>query len=152
MITVKKSPMADTRTCDWSKATKDDLLKNSQQHIKDVQQAICFFINGLAQAGHVHDHTKLSGIDGFHKDFSCGFKTTDWWDNHRKTERHHLEKEDGIRDDVNLIDVIEFVCDCVMAGRARSGKVRELIISDETLRKAFTNTWQLLDSEVSVKD
>ena len=35
-IEIEKSPTADTRTCDWSKVTKQELLKSSKMHIKDV--------------------------------------------------------------------------------------------------------------------
>jgi len=31
MITIKKSATADTRTCDWSKVTKDQLKGGSEQ-------------------------------------------------------------------------------------------------------------------------
>lgn len=152
MIEIKKSTCADTRSCDWSKVTKEQLLQQSLQHIGDVKEAICFFIDKLYEARGDHDHTKITHIDDFHKDFSCGFKTQDWYAMHKATERHHLETPDGIRDDVNLIDVLECVADCVMAGIGRSGTVRPSGISDETLRKALNNTMDLLASQVVVID
>ncbi len=54
------------------------------------------------------------------------------------------DKADGVPDDVNLLDVLEHVADCVMAGMARSGSVYELKLSDELLQKAFKNTVKLL--------
>jgi len=152
MIEIKKSTCADTRSCDWSKVTKEQLLQQSKQHIDDVQRAISYLTAYLIHASDTHDHTKLSHIDEFHKDFSCGFKTQDWYDMHKATERHHLETPDGIRDDVNLIDVLECVADCVMAGMGRSGTVRPSGISDETLRKALNNTVEMLASQVVVID
>ena len=152
MIKIKKSTCADTRSCDWSKVTKEQLYQNSISHIKDVQQAGAFFQCEIAKQFDIHDHTKLGNIDEFHKDFSCGFKTQDWYDMHKATERHHLETPDGIRDDVNLIDVLECVADCVMAGMGRSGTVRPSGISDETLRKALNNTVEMLASQVVVID
>jgi hypothetical protein len=152
MIKIKSSKFADTRSCDWSKVTKEQLLQQSQQHIADVYHAIGFFQQELFVAKCDHDHTKLTHIDDFHKDFSCGFATQDWYAMHKATERHHLEAEDGIRDDVNLIDVLECVADCVMAGMGRSGTVRPSGISDETLRKALNNTFDLLASQVVVED
>ena len=76
-----------------------------------------------------------------------GFKQTTWWDNHRKVNRHHLLQADaGVPEDVNLIDVLDMICDCVMAGMARSGSVYSLqTLTLEVLRRAFENTvWSFL--------
>jgi hypothetical protein len=53
---------------------------------------------------------------------------------------------------VNLIDVIEYISDCVMAGMARSGSVFPLVASDELLRRAFENTVALLSSQITVRE
>jgi hypothetical protein len=42
------------------------------------------------------------------------------------------------------------ICDCVMAGMARSGSVYPLKISAEVLRRAFENTVDLLKANVKV--
>jgi len=105
----------------------------------------------LSEAARVHDHDKISDIDGFHRDFVTGFTQTEWWDNHRKVNRHHLLNEDGIPADVNLIDVLDMIADCVMAGMARSGSVYALNLNPEVLRKAFDNTVELLKSQVVVE-
>ena len=56
-------------------------------------------------------------------------------------------------EDVNLIDVIEMICDCVCAGMARSGKFREFKLSDEILQKAVSNTVKMcLESVIIEKD
>jgi hypothetical protein len=150
MIKIKKSPIADTRTCDFTSVTKEQLLRSSKQHIADVQSAMFHFMFLIKAAAEAHDHTKLSQIDGFHADFLTGFKSTKWWDNHRKQERHHLGQLDGVRDDVNLIDVLEYVADCVMAGMARSGTVYDIAIDSDVLMRAFKNTCELLKREVAV--
>jgi len=152
MITIKKSPTADTRTCDWSKVTKEQLLGASEMHIDDVHKGLLFFGGQLQGAALIHDADKLSDIDGFHRDFQTGFKETVWWERHRKINRHHLNVEDGVPYDVNLIDVIEHIVDCVMAGMARSGNVYELKLPDEVLRKAFANTVDLLRANVVVAE
>jgi len=36
MITIQQSQTADTRTCDYTKVTKETLLASSRQHIGDV--------------------------------------------------------------------------------------------------------------------
>ena len=102
-------------------------------------------------ASNAHDHDKFSGIDHFYSDFKTEFKETGWWDNHRKVNRHHLLAEDGIPDDVNLVDVLDMIVDCVMAGMARSGSVYPLEIQPEVLMNAFRNTVDLLKSQVVVE-
>lgn len=150
MITIQKSPTADTRTCDFAKTTKETLLESSRVHIMDVVKAMMFFAGKLGEAAGCHDYDKLTEIDWFHSDFVTGFKETGWWDNHRKIHRHHLAHEDGVPAYVNLIDILEYIADCVMAGMARSGDVYNLDMTPELLERAFKNTVALLKSEVVV--
>jgi hypothetical protein len=150
MIQVTPSPTADTRTCDYANVSRETLLASSRQHIDDVGRALMFFNRVIHDAAARHDHDKISDIDGFHADFVTGFAQTGWWDRHRTLNRHHLNAEDGIPTDVNLIDVLDFIADCVMAGMARSGQVRPLELPDELLRRAFVNTVRLLVRQVVV--
>lgn len=150
MITVEKSPTADTRTCDVSKVEKQQLLESSRQHIADVGAALGFFAAKLTEAASVHDYDKLTDIDWFFEDFKTKFEQTGWWDNHRKIHRHHLGQDDGVPDNVNLLDVLEYIADCVMAGMARSGEVYPLELGDDVLRRAFENTAELMKSQVTV--
>jgi hypothetical protein len=151
MITIRRSPTADTRTCDFAHTSKETLLASSVQHIQDVQSAMAFFYGRLVDAADDHDRDKLTDIDGFHRDFLTGFAQHDWWDRHRKLNRHHLLETDGVPADVNLIDVLDMVADCVMAGMARSGSVYPLNLPAETLMKAFQNTVEMLKAEVRVE-
>ena len=151
MIEIEKSATADTRTCDFANTTKETLLASSRQHIGDVVKALAFFSSKLIEAAGAHDYDKLTTIDWFHSDFLTGFKESGWWDNHRRIHRHHLSREDGIPEDVNLLDILEYIADCVMAGMARSGSVYDLTLPPGTLEKAFTNTTNLLKAEVVVK-
>lgn len=150
MINIQQSQTADTRTCDFATVTKDTLLASSKQHIGDVREALQFFSRRIAQAMLDHDTDKLTDIDGFHADFVTGFKQTGWWDRHRTINRHHLTQDDGIPTDVNLIDVRDFIADCVMAGMARSGSVYPLHLSPELLERAFQNTVELLKAQIIV--
>jgi hypothetical protein len=152
MISVNKSETADTRTCDLANTSKDTVLASSLQHIGDVVKALSFFQSLITEAIGKHDYDKLTLIDWFHSDFVTGFKQTGWWDNHRKIHRHHLANTDGVPNDVNLVDVLEYIADCVMAGMAHSGKVYELELSDDVLRKAFRNTATLLINQIIVCD
>lgn len=152
MITIKPSPTADTRTCEFSKVTKGELFQSSCQHITDVWAALGFFCEMLAQAGVHHDPDKISDIDGFHADFLTGFQRHEWWDRHRKLNRHHLAESDGVPEDVNLIDVLDYIADCVMAGMARSGSVYDLHLEAGLLERAFQNTVALLKANVQVDE
>lgn len=151
MITIQKSPTADTRTCDFANVERETLVRSSLTHIQDVGKALAFLSGKLTEAASVHDYDKLTLIDWFHREFAGGFKETGWWDNHRKIHRHHLAQEDGVPVDVNLLDVLEYISDCVMAGMARSGEVYELVVTPELLLTAFKNTVILLKNEVRIE-
>lgn len=152
MITINKSETADTRSCDFSKVTREQLLSSTYSHQADVCAGLEFFQNMITEAIDNHDNDKVTNINQFHHDFLTGFKETTWWDNHRKINRHHLFQEDGVPADVNLIDVLECITDCVMAGKARTGTVYPLNISSEVLMNAFNNTVELLTNNVEVRN
>jgi hypothetical protein len=148
MIRIKKS--STTRSCDWSKVSSDQLLKSSKQHIDDIQQGMSYFSDKIMEAAKRHDHTKISHHDQFYADFRTGFQVQEWYAMHKAVERHHLNSSDGVRDDVDLVDVIEHIVDCVMAGKARTGKVYPLQLSNEVLQRAFENTVEKFKAEVEV--
>lgn len=150
MIQIHSSPTADTRSCDPATVTKPQLLGSSLQHIADVGKALAFFSGLLTEKASVHDYDKLTDIDWFHSNFLTGFKEAEWWDHHRKIHRHHLAHEDGIPADVNLLDILEYIADCVMAGKARTGEVYPLKFTPELLENAFKNTVALLCENVEV--
>jgi len=149
-IHINKSPTADTRTCDFKSVSKETLRKSSVIHISDVRLALDDFCEQLQSAGLRHDWDKLERLDEFHADFLTGFERHEWWDNHRKVNRHHLQQQDGVPADVNLIDVLDMIADCVMAGMARSGSVYEVKIDPSVLMAAFANTVKQLTERVVV--
>jgi hypothetical protein len=151
VIKIKQSQTADTRTCDFKTVTRETLGASSVQHIQDVRLALEFFAQLLHRAAAVHDTDKLTDLDSFHADFVTGFEQSGWWERHRTLNRHHLTNDDGIPADVNLIDVLDFVADCVMAGMARSGSVYPLALPPELLERAFQNTVTLLKNAVVVE-
>jgi hypothetical protein len=107
------------------------------------------------QRGIKHDFTKIRNFEEFYEQFHRAQETgkwgTGWYDDiHIVEERHHLN--DRCPDDVNLIDVLEMLCDCVMAGLARSGKYREEEPNAEILVKAYKNTAKLLCDVTEVDD
>lgn len=147
-ILIKRSPNADTRTAD-KPVTKKELLQQTYSHIDDVNNVGNMLINIFENQIKQHDHTKIEGIDQFYKDFTTGkkdgnFKELPWWQLHM-TERHHLN--DSVPDDVNLLDVLEMVIDCTVAGLARAGsadKIYPITIPQDVLQKAIDNTKQLI--------
>jgi hypothetical protein len=151
MIKIQQSQTADTRTCDFANVSKETLRTSSVQHIGDVRVALGFFAQMLHRTAAVHDVDKITDIDGFHADFVTGFATSGWWERHRSLNRHHLNNDDGIPADVNLIDILDYIADCVMAGMARSGSVYPLTLPPELLERAFQNTVALLTKTVVVE-
>lgn len=162
MITIRKSATADTRTCDVTQVTKEQLLHSSVQHIGDVGKGLAFFVSKLTEAAAVHDYDKLTEIDWFLADFKGDIcKPHGWLARHYQIHRHHLgvppagvgggDDELGVPEDVNLLDVLEMVADCVMAGMGRAGNVFPIVLSDELLQRALANTTELLKSQVVVE-
>ncbi len=152
MIEIDKSETADTRTCDYTNVTKETLLASSNQHINDVRRALDFFMAQVCKAGQEHDPDKLTDIDGFHADFVIGnVQHGEWLKRHYALNRHHLNAPTGIREDVNLIDVLDFVADMVMAGAAR-GSSFPISLPPDLLERAFQNTVALLKAQVVVRE
>jgi hypothetical protein len=149
-IIIKKSPTADTRTCDVSTVSKEQLIESSLAHIGDVRKGMFFWCQLLMSQASQHDHTKLSGIDHFFSDFKTSFKEHAWYDNHKKVERHHIGE--GAPDDVTLIDVFEYITDCIMAGKARSGVLYPIKIDPAVLMRAFDNSVKIMTDEVEVEE
>ena len=152
-IQIKKSPTADSRTA-VGDPTKEELLASSVQHIGDVQKALAWLAGKIVEAGAIHDHTKISGIDDFYDSYSRKltgdeFKKEKWFQSHL-TERHHLN--DRCPDDVTLIDVIERIADITMAGMARSGSIYDDTLDAEILQKAYKNTIELLKNQIEIYD
>jgi hypothetical protein len=54
--------------------------------------------------------------------------------------------------DVNLLDVLEMIADCVCAGMARSGDVRDVEINEEILNKALKNTVTLIKDMINCSE
>lgn len=130
--------------------TKSMLMQDTVSHIQDVAEGLAFFASRLTAAAAAHDIDKLTDIDQFYSDFRNRFKDSVWWENHKRLNRHHLGVPDGVPPDVDLIDVLEMISDCVMAGSARNDGVPKVVIDADVLMKAFENTVARLIAEVMV--
>lgn len=152
-IIIKKSKNADTRSAE-GEVSKDELLANTKSHISDVQNVGDLLALKLKENCLNHDYTKIDYIDQFHEDFTSGkqgkkFKELPWWQEHMK-ERHHLN--DSVPEDVNLLDVLEMVIDCTVAGLARSGEVYDITIPEDVIKKAIDNTKNYIIENTEVVD
>lgn len=148
MVAIHKNPNGDTRTAPKG-ITFEQFQKANNSHIADVANVMFEIADKLKDNGCKHDYTKKSEEKLFYGDFietmagGLDFVSGDWYQLHVNTERHHLFSR--CPDDVNLLDVIEMIVDCVCAGKTRSGEIRELEISTDILEKALKNTVKLVD-------
>ena len=153
-IVIHKNPNGDTRTA-TKNITFEQFQEANDSHRDDVNKVISVLSLMLSENGVKHDWTKKSEEKMFYKDFLAtlndgkDFVSGEWYQLHVNTERHHLLSR--CPDDVNLLDVIEMIVDCVCAGKTRSGEVRDLEISTDILEKALKNTVKLVDDMTVVK-
>ena len=156
-ITIKRNTDGDTRT---AKVIPDfySFKRSNVNHREDVKRMMSAIAEKIEEAGRNHDHTKTDNEAGslFYREFcstlegQMNFEEGKWYKMHCETERHHLNRR--CPDDVNLIDVIEMICDCVCAGLARSGSVYPIEISSEILRRAISNTVEMCMNAVEIEE
>jgi hypothetical protein len=158
-VSIKPNKLGDTRTA-TKVPTFAEFIESNRLHRKDVRSMMDGIAFSIQDRGKQHDITKVEEpheslfyrelcekIEGKIDDFTNGA----WYPMHCKTERHHLLEY--CPEDVNLIDVIEMICDCVCAGMARSGNVYPVEIPPEILQQAVRNTVQMcIDSVVIEKE
>ena len=150
---IKKNPNGDTRT-----ASKDtnyiQFCMANDQHRMDVANVIYNLRCAMGDIEAAHDWTKGAYSEKFYDDFmdtlhnGTDFTKGEWYMMHVEKERHHLLSR--CPEDVDLLDVIEMIVDCVCAGKTRSGEVRPLEISDDILKLALQNTVKLIDEMTEV--
>ena len=125
-------------------------------HIRDVSRVMHRLSNLLFEAGDGHDWTKKFYEENFYDDFmdtivnGSNFIESGWYKRHINYERHHLLSR--CPDNVDLLDVIEMIVDCVCAGKTRSGGVYPIDIPDDVLKRAVANTVKLVDDITEVED
>ena len=140
-------PPKDTDFISFSEAT--------DWHRSDVRKVMVCIADMIKEAGKNHDWTKTGEYEiEFFRDFKAAlegkqeFIDGTWWPMHVTTERHHLLSY--CPDDVNIIDVLEMIVDCTLAGLTRSGTVRPVEIDSEILKKAVDNTVELIKNNVEL--
>jgi len=156
-IKIRRTKNADSRTADENLGY-EALLEDTQEHLRDVQSGMILLSDMVKQAGYDHDYTKMAYFDEFAENVLSEhtneeFISADWYQKHIFEERHHLNANCPL--DVNLIDVMEMIVDCVMAGKGRSGHVTPsyLILKDPSiLERAYWNTVKLVDEHVILEE
>lgn len=156
MIKIKKNPNGDTRSA--SPYTSFEQFQNANDsHISDVNKCMNYFADEIEERGENHDWTKIEKEELFYKEFMDTLKTGkkftngEWYNYHINTERHHLF--DRLPNDVDFVDVLEMISDCVCAGLTRSGEFRPFEMDENLtniLQIAFQNTVQKLVNNVEV--
>lgn len=156
-ITIKPNKNGDSRVADHV-PTIEEFSEANWSHVEDVKSLMSAFSREIRDRSGEHDWTKRREPyrSMFYRDMCntiegrIDFFNGEWSKLHyEKLERHHLNRH--CPEDVNLIDVIEMLCDCVVAGKARSGDVYDITISDTVLQNAVKNTVELLKSHVIVE-
>lgn len=148
MIKIKYSSTAGKGFEEFKTLTRDEIIDSIFAHTGDVELAMKFFIYKMINAFMSHDEDKVKDFDNFRKDIESGFQAGVWLNKHLKGTRHHLNRPEGVPSDVNLIDVLEYIADCTVAGFARSGSVTPIKIQPDVLIRAFNNTAELLKKEI----
>lgn len=119
------------------KKDKDKCLEDTRSHQEAVKQLMHVIAQEIILRADYHDFTKLEYDDlTFEK--------------HMRMERHHLNIPSGIPEDINVIDLVEFICDCISAGAQRSQALdfQYLKINENLLQPIINNTafelWRLV--------
>lgn len=152
-IEIMETKRCDTRSIEKT-FTKEDVIHDTIYHNLAVRECTKFICQKIQFQSTKHDYTKLNEyLPMFYNALKSGltgddFRKLEWFQIHCHKERHHLN--DFCPNDVNLIDVIEMICDCVCAGKARSGIVYPISISNEILQKAVKNTEKMLEDNIVV--
>lgn len=154
-IVIKKNPNGDTRTAPKN-ITIEQFAEANDSHISDVSRIMKKMSELVEASGRNHDWTKKFYENEFYKDF-CGtmnngenFVEGQWYQKHITLERHHPNS--FCHKDINLIDILEMVVDCTVAGLARSGKTFPISIDKDILSKAVDNTMELIKNMVEVEE
>lgn len=155
-ITIQRNTDGDTRVA-TKVPTIEEFEMSNKLHRLDVSRVMDKISSIIKMKGDEHDWTKVKEPyrSMFYRDLcntiegNIKFEDGDWAKLHYSKERHHLLR--NVPEDVNLIDVMEMIIDCVCAGMARSGEVRSLEIDESVLTTAMENTVLLVKDMIKVE-
>lgn len=157
MKRMRKIKIKKTSNPDYGYTSKMKLYYDTRQHQFDVCKVMNRISKILRERGTYHDWSKIKFFTEFANDTlerldTPDFKSREWYKIHTTNERHHINA--NVPDDVDLIDVLECICDCVVAGKARSGEVNLdfLVLNDTILEDAYWNTVNKISEMVTVEE
>lgn len=142
---MRKIKIKKTSNPDYGYNSKMELYNDTKQHQIDVCKVMLRISQIIKERGTYHDWSKIKFFDDFSNDTlerldTPDFKSREWYKIHTTKERHHINA--NVPEDVDLIDCLEMIVDCVCAGKARSGEVNPefLKLKDNILEDAYWNT------------
>jgi len=157
------------RKWDYKKTmNREDYTKETNKHIDTVQHFMSVIINQLLERAHLHDRSKLENPEAkIFMEYTPKLKNSTYGsdeynnflkgmqvalDHHYENNRHHPDHfKNGIQD-MNLVDLIEMICDWKAATlRHNNGNIFKSIeisqerfkFSDE-IKQILLNTAELL--------
>lgn len=153
---MRKVVVKKTENPEYGYNSKEQLLRDTNQHRQDVGKVLGELSLFLFERGVAHDWSKLAFFEQFSQDTlerqdTPDFKSRPWYKIHTAEERHHVNA--NVPEDVDLIDLLEMIVDCVVAGKTRSGEVNNdfLILKDNILDDAYWNTVKKITDIVIVE-
>lgn len=153
---MRKVVVKKTENPEYGYNSKEQLLRDTNQHRQDVGKVLGELSLYLFERGVAHDWSKLAFFEQFSQDTlerqdTPDFKSRPWYKIHTTKERHHVNA--NVPEDVDLIDLLEMIVDCVVAGKTRSGEVNNdfLILKDNILEDAYWNTVKKITDTVIVE-
>lgn len=153
---MRKVVVKKTENPEYGYNSKEQLLRDTNQHRQDVGKVLGELSLYLFERGVAHDWSKLAFFEQFSQDTlerqdTPDFKSRPWYKIHTTKERHHVNA--NVPEDVDLIDLLEMIVDCVVAGKTRSGEVNNdfLILKEDILEDAYWNTVKKITDTVIVE-
>lgn len=133
--------------------TREEFDKANISHVKNVCNVMDALVEIIQQRAKRHDYTKFTDADNFYRQLCyCinnnheDFTSLSWYKQHVTKERHHLNA--NCPSDVNLIDVLEMIVDCVVTDIAGTGEVQPISIIPAVIDKAVQNTASLIQGMI----
>lgn len=154
-ILLQDTSKGDSRTS-GGQPTLCEVEEATNIHQYEVKRVMEYVAEEIKKRGEIHDWTKS---ENFNEEYGYlvtndisdeEFLASDWWWKHITLERHHCKEYAHL--DINLIDIIEMICDRVTAEKGRTGNVNMnyLDLNPLVLVRAYYNTIKLLDDKTEL--
>lgn len=127
-------------------------------HINNVKQVMREISNSLNSKVSYHDFTKIHEpfktmfYNAVYEKIKNGasFDDSEWAITHYSTERHHLNKH--IPEDMDLLDVLEYVVDQIVSNAEQLGIKGNVTISNLDLMTALQNTVSKISNMIFIPE